>query len=141
MRGKPFEPGNKFGRGRPRGSGYVELCQAWAEQDGWQQLIDIANGKPQFLKGNRAKVQTDHKLRLEAIKILLGYGYGRPREAVEVSGSGPQTIADLLGAALRARTDRVSAGDLRKPGVVLDADTDGESTRRADREGHSNGRD
>lgn len=65
MIGKPFEPGNKFGKGRPKGSGFVARCRAWADQKGWDKLEKWADGE-------------DGKLAFEATKLLLAYGYGKP---------------------------------------------------------------
>jgi hypothetical protein len=89
MRGKPFQDGNTFGKGRPQGSGYSQFCQEWAERFGWDLLRQWAEGRE-----NGKKVP--FMIRRYAVNTLLEYGYGKPKEALEISGSGPQTIRDWI---------------------------------------------
>lgn len=88
-----YEKGWKGGPGRPKGSGYVEFCQKWAEKEGWQLLADAAAGKAGF---------TEKKVRMTAIQTLLAYGYGRPKETLDVNLAGD--LAVQL-AASRARSN------------------------------------
>ena len=69
--------------GRPKGS-YVDTCKEWAESKGWNRLIAWAEGK------DGATAQ----MRVEAAKTLLAYGYGKPRQSVELGGNteGPLTV-------------------------------------------------
>lgn len=96
MRGKPFKPGNKLGKGRPKGSSYIDVCQQWAEHSGWEQLLAWATGKE---NGKRVP----WAIRKFAVNTILAYGFGRPREAIDVSGTGPQSLAEAMQAALAKR--------------------------------------
>ncbi len=90
-----FGQGNQFakGHGRPKGSSYVSICQEWAEKRGWKQLMDWADGKT-----------TDKReLQFDATKTLIEYGYGKPRQAVDVSGNMEVNIVNVVQEARRAR--------------------------------------
>ena len=96
--GKPFGQGNQAskGHGRPKGSGHVEICKRWAEEKGWQKLIDLADGKgfqEEFVENGTAHLGPDYKVQLDACKILLAYGFGRPTESIDLT-SGGQTVTD-----------------------------------------------
>ena len=99
-KGNPnFVKGNKGGPGRPRGSSYVDICRKWAEQRGWKRLIDIADGKEfdQLVSmgqdgEGRAFQPGDSKVQIAAMKILIEYGYGKPRETVDVNMSGDMAL-------------------------------------------------
>lgn len=80
-----FQLGNKFGKGRPQGSSYVQCCQEWAEQGGWDMLIGWANGHE---KGKKVP----WPVRRYAVSALLVYGFGRPREALEIIAQKPPQI-------------------------------------------------
>ena len=78
-----FEPGNKLavGHGRPKGSGKAALFREWAETTGIQKLFDIAEGKGHGYKIHGQKIlevgpTIGHQL--EAIRLALAYGLGRP---------------------------------------------------------------
>ncbi len=79
-----FQPGNKFGKGRPEGTGFVQHCRTWADENGWGKLQKMAASKNQ-------------RVALEATKVLLAYGYGKPREAVEISSPPPNRTFDFSG--------------------------------------------
>jgi hypothetical protein len=80
-----FQPGNKFGKGRPHGSSYVQRCQEWAERAGWDMLIAWAMGRE---KGKNVP----WPLRRYAVNTLMAYGFGRPREALEIIAQRPLQI-------------------------------------------------
>ena len=77
-----FQPGNKFGQGRPRGPMFVQSCREWADQNGWQKLEKMAESD-------------NPRIALEAIKVLLAYGYGKPKESVEVYSAPSQHSIDF----------------------------------------------
>ena len=38
----PFKKGNKHSKGRPKGSGTVEVAREWAKKKGWKKLMERA---------------------------------------------------------------------------------------------------
>jgi hypothetical protein len=79
----PFKPGQSGNpAGKPLGTGHVERCKKWAEQKGWGILEKLAQSD-------------DPKIMLEATKLLLAYGVGRPVEHKAHTGS--LTLEQLLG--------------------------------------------
>jgi hypothetical protein len=66
-----FQSGNKFSKGRPKGSGFVLRCRDWADRKGWDKLEKWAAG--------------NSKLAFEATKLLLAYGYGKPVAEIDLS--------------------------------------------------------
>jgi len=90
----PFKKGHKFGKGRPKGTvveKYSREAREWAIKRGWGKLIQWAEGAPirdliETVDGK--KVIRYHTpadaLQVEATKILMAYGIGKPRERVEV---------------------------------------------------------
>lgn len=105
-RGRPFEKGHPGGPGRPKGSGRVELCRKFAEQEGFQKLIDIAKGigyRVGTVNGKFVEVGPTRELQFEALKLALAYGYGKPTELVEHSGDVGVNIFDLIRAAEEQR--------------------------------------
>jgi hypothetical protein len=84
-----FQPGNKFGKGRPKGSGLVQKCTDWIEKKGWDKLIEIAEGKGHAFKlhgGKVIEVGPSEELQFEALKLIAAYGKGKPRETVDLQG-------------------------------------------------------
>ena len=73
--GKGFEPGQSGNpSGRPKGTkGFRERCREFADEKGLPVLIDIAES-------------AKHKDRLKAVELLLAYGYGKPKQGVELTG-------------------------------------------------------
>jgi hypothetical protein len=69
-----FQKGNTFGKGRPKGSGFVLRCRDWADSKGWDKLEAWADGD-------------DGKLAFEATKLLLAYGYGKPVSEIDLAGA------------------------------------------------------
>ena len=77
-KGKSGNPG-----GRPKGSkGFKERCRAFADDEGLDTLIGIAR-------------DSDGKDRLKAVELLLAYGYGKPRQALDI-GDGEGGPAKIL---------------------------------------------
>lgn len=76
---KPGQSGNPAGR--PPGTGHIERCKAWAHSKGWNILEELARS-------------ADDKIRLEATKLLLAYGVGRPVE--HKTHEGTITLEQLL---------------------------------------------
>jgi len=56
------------------------------EQALWEGILDAS--KPVVDDGVIIGHEPDHKLRLEALKVLLSYGYGKPAQMVEHVGQG-----------------------------------------------------
>lgn len=65
--------------GRPKGS-YVERCRQYADEHGWDFLDRIARGKERGM--------THPRLRIEAAKLLIAYGYGKPRDHMSLGAEG-----------------------------------------------------
>lgn len=81
---KPGQSGNP--KGRPKGSGnHVERCRIWADKFGWSKLEAMTScGDP--------------KIELEAMKLLIAYGCGKPTEHHEVNAT--VTLESLLAESL-----------------------------------------
>lgn len=118
----------KKGGGRPKGSSYVALCQAWSEEKGGSWDILFA-----WAKGREGKKMVNKALRKFAIDRILAYGYGKPRESIDI-GSSDGSLAGLARAFIRGGVSGVSGGGLRPAGKILDgsggdqpvAETDGD---------------
>ena len=82
--GKPFKKGQSGNPGgRPKGSkGFKERCRAFANEEGLNTLIEIAR-------------ESGDKDRLKAVELLLAYGYGKPRQALDI-GDGEGGPAKIL---------------------------------------------
>lgn len=111
--GKPFAPGqsgNPGGRPRKR----AELVAKIQERglDLVQKLFDIVDECPVMVPNDSDKgpgynvVGPSHRDRIDAAKLLIAYGYGKPLQTVEVSGpeggsipvTGIQTLVEKLAA-------------------------------------------
>ncbi len=91
-----FEKGNGFSKGRPRGSGAVQVCRDFAENDGFAKLIGVALGKPMPWRERRGKMEYStptQELQFEALKLLLAYGIGKPTQYHEVNNT-VNSVAD-----------------------------------------------
>lgn len=100
-RGKPFAEGNQAakGHGRPKGSSYVAICQKWADEKGWRKLIDLADGKDYKVgmkDGRILSLGPDLELQFQATKLLIEYGFGRPKQAVDVSGTSSVNLYQII---------------------------------------------
>lgn len=113
MRGKPFEKGNTAGKGagRPKGSSYVSICQEMAKATEWERLGAWASGKE---NGKRVP----WIIRKYANKTILEYGYGKPRESIDLTNS-DRSIAGVLRAYIGGGSRANPTGELRPPGKVL----------------------
>lgn len=86
-----FQPGNQLavGHGRPKGSGMPAFVREWAKEKGLQKLIDLAEGKGHSwrdYKGRLVEVGPSFSVQVEALKLALAYGLGKPRDVDD----GPQ---------------------------------------------------
>ena len=84
-----FAKGNKLSKGRPKGSGMVQIARDWAVKKGWVKLIEIAEGKGwrvENIIGGFREIGPTLQLQLEATKLLLAYGIGKPTERHEITG-------------------------------------------------------
>lgn len=72
-------------KGRPKGTGYLEWCREFAEVEGKGLLLKWARS------GNS-------KASMQALTMIFAYGYGKPKESVELS-----TDLDLFQAIKEAR--------------------------------------
>lgn len=88
----PFQPGNKFGKGRPKGSGRIQECTKYAEEHGLQKLIELSQGvgcyRRVISQGRVLKIPND-ELAFEALKLVLAYGLGKPTEKVDLTFTEP----------------------------------------------------
>jgi hypothetical protein len=73
VRGKPFVKGQPGGPGRPKG-GHLEWCREFATTEGFEILKKWARCK-------------QGKVSMQAVTLILAYGFGKPQERVEHSGS------------------------------------------------------
>ena len=98
-KGRPFEEGNQAskGHGRPPGSGHVDICQTYANEKGWQKLIDLAEGfaLKTNVAGETFRAVVNDELAYDALKTILAYGFGKPPSKVDLS-SGGVTLFDWL---------------------------------------------
>ena len=71
----PWQPGQSGNPGgRPKGSKeFRERCREFTDERGLPVLIEIAE-------------TAKHKDRMKAVELLLAYGYGKPKQGVELSG-------------------------------------------------------
>jgi hypothetical protein len=69
----PFQPGNHYGKGRPRGS-HIDWCREFANKEGKAILIKWARS-------------SDAKASMAATTLIYAYGLGKPVEHHELSGS------------------------------------------------------
>jgi len=100
-RGRPFQKGNQAGKGhgRPPGPTYVNICREWAEKNGWARLIGWANGdgyKAGIKDGKFIEIGPDMDLQFQAAKTLIEYGYGKPRQAVDLEASNKINIVSIV---------------------------------------------
>ncbi len=84
-----FEPGNRLavGHGRPKGSSKPALIRKWAEEKGIEKLIELAEGKGHTWRqynGRLVEVGPSHSTQMEALKLALAYGLGRPVETIDM---------------------------------------------------------
>lgn len=98
MRGKPFEKGHVGGPGRPKGTGQIARCKAWADKYGFRFLERVAEGKEKDVNVNGKKIQIGARLRVETAEYLIDRGYGRAMQAHELkTGDLPATFTLQLG--------------------------------------------
>lgn len=92
--------------------GAAGICQGFMESGGWLSLFEIAGGRPYKMlvyskltgRPREVLVTPDADQRLQAIKLITSYAYGRPAELARSDDSG-RTVTDLLLAALRPNRD------------------------------------
>lgn len=100
VRGKPFQKGQPGGPGRPKGTGQVARCKAWADRYGFKFLERVAEGKEKDVNGFGEVVAVNLKLRVECAQYLVDRGYGRPAQTHDLkTGELPAVFTLKLGAA------------------------------------------
>jgi hypothetical protein len=92
---KPGQSPNPGGRAKKR----AELTQRIQERgiDLIEALFALVDDNPEFVTGERGGVPVgpSHRDRIDAIKLLLAYGYGKPTLAVELTGRNGGPILNL----------------------------------------------
>jgi hypothetical protein len=101
--GRPFEPGNQFGRGRPRGSRNKRSLVA-------QQLLD-SHADPVMRKALVQAMKGDSRL----LRMLLGYILGPQRDAPLKTGPLPVHTAVELAQTSESVFQRLASGKLTVP--------------------------
>ncbi len=135
-----FTKNNSFGKGRPKGSGYVQRCTRYADKKAWGQLERLAEGKRPLDPKEEKKaikeegglipigdsentvspIQNDipsAKLSQAARKLIIQYGCGMPRVAVDLDpdDKAENSIFGLIGEAVKAERQRQSDRGSSKP--------------------------
>jgi hypothetical protein len=99
-RGRPFEPGNKFGRGRPRGSRNKKTLIA-------QQLVD-EHAESIVRKAMVKALQGDSGM----LQALLAYILPRPKDAPLKTGMLRTSTAQELSQSMEVILKKLSEGEL-----------------------------
>jgi hypothetical protein len=99
-RGKPFAPGNKFGRGRPRGSRNTKSLIA-------QELLE-SHAEPVLRKALGLALEGDTQI----ISKLLPYLLPRPKEPPVKIGPLPSATTEEIAQSYDAILKKVSTGQL-----------------------------
>src|SRR5262245_1266172 len=78
-----FQPGNKaaVGHGRPKGSSKAAMFREWCEEKGIARLFELAEGIGhafELRNGKIVEVGPNYGIQLEALRLALAYGLGRP---------------------------------------------------------------
>lgn len=68
----PFKPGDPGGPGRPKQKPFLEWCGKWTVEKAEKYLAPIAE-------------KSNNKNQLEAIKLIMAYGVGKPVDFSQVS--------------------------------------------------------
>lgn len=98
--GHPRRP-SEIGRRNP---GAADLCRAFMESDGWRDLFDLAKGQETTawvrtpFGSKKVRVTPTVDERLTALKFVASYGYGRPRESLDLTSNGRSVTNFLLSA-------------------------------------------
>lgn len=92
----PFEPGNKHGKGRPKGSinGASRAKEYLEQEGGWDKLLTLVNSEQESIQ-------------LRTLEVLLERAYGKAPQALKHSGLGTQPM--ITGDFLVALADRINA--------------------------------
>jgi hypothetical protein len=98
--GRPFEPGNQFGRGRPRGSRNKRSLVA-------QQLLD-SHADPVMRKALVQAIKGDSSL----LRMFLGHLLGPRREAPVKTGPLPVHTAEELAQTSESVFQRLACGKI-----------------------------
>ena len=93
----PFEPGNKHGKGRPKGSinGATRAKEYLEQEGGWDKLLALVGSE-------------EESIQLRTLEVLLERAYGKAPQALKHSGIGGQSPM-ITGDFLIALADRINA--------------------------------
>lgn len=127
-----FEKGWKGGPGRPKGSSHVDLCKTWSEKKGgaWDILFQWAQGTE--VKGAR-RSRVPKELRKFAIERILSYGYGKPKESIDL-GNPDGSLAGILRGFIAGGSESGSADGIRPPGKILHTHPGNQPVGQTDRD-------
>jgi hypothetical protein len=92
----PFKAGNTYGKGRPKGSGKIQILKDYSEKYGFKKLISIAEGSGHgYYEHNGRLIEhgPNASIQFEALKLILAYGCGKPTEYHDFT-TGGETLSD-----------------------------------------------
>lgn len=90
----PGKSGNPAGRPKELGDIKTLIRERKDELIGW--LFDIAEGKLDINADNPLMTVTKPGERTKAIEVLLGYGFGKPTQGVELSGPDGEPLGNKI---------------------------------------------
>jgi hypothetical protein len=100
IRGRPFEPGNKLGRGRPPGSRNKRRRSAWKLLNEYSEKL-IQKALVMGLEGN-----------VSVMRLLVPYALPRPAEQAMKTGPLPSGTIEELNQSSAKLLQRVTSGEI-----------------------------